>query len=308
MAASAVSRPKPKRSPTFWQDTLRGYLFIMPVVLGLLIWTFGPMLASAYYSLTDYKIIADPQFIGLKNFIDLFKDPDFGKSLSVTVRYALMYVVLGQVVSLAIAVLLTQRVPGITFFRTFFYLPIIVPYVASAVLWKYLYNKEFGPIDGVLKAFGLPAFNWLGSPQSALFALVIMSIWSGAVTTIIYVAGLQHIPEELLDSAKIDGANSIRRFWHVTIPMLSPTIFFNVVSAVIGAFQFFVPAFIMTDGGPVKATYFYNYNLYEKAFKWLQMGYASSMAWVLFAIIIVLTLLIFRSSPLWVYYEGETHE
>ena len=306
MAASAVSRPKTKRSPTFWQDTLRGYLFILPVVLGLLIWTFGPMLASAYYSLTDYKIISDPQFIGLKNYIDLFKDPDFAKSLSVTIRYALMYVVLGQVVSLAVAVLLTQKVRGLTFFRTFFYLPIIVPYVASAVLWKYLYNKQYGPIDGVLQAFGLPAFNWLGSPDSALFALVIMSVWSGAVTTIIYVAGLQHIPEELLDAAKIDGANSLKRFFYVTIPMLSPTIFFNVVTAIIGAFQFFVPAFIMTDGGPVKATFFYNYNLYQKAFKWLEMGYASSMAWVMFAIIIVLTLLIFRSSPLWVYYEGET--
>ena len=309
MAASAISRPKNKRSPTFWQDTLRGYMFILPVVLGLLIWTFGPMIASAFYSLTDYKIIGDPQFIGIKNFVDLItNDKDFIKSLSVTIRYALMYVVIGQIVSLAIALLLTQKVRGLTFFRTFFYLPIIVPYVASAVLWKYLYNKEYGPIDSVLRAFGMHTVNWLGSPESALFALVLMSVWSGAVTTIIYVAGLQHIPEELLDAAKIDGAGPIQRFFAVTIPMLSPTIFFNVVTAIIGAFQFFVPAFIMTDGGPVKATYFYNYNLYEKAFKWLEMGYASAMAWVLFAIIIVLTLLIFRSSPLWVYYEGEVRE
>lgn len=305
MAAVVAKSPKNKRSPTFWRDTLRGYLFIMPVVLGLLIWTFGPMLASAYYSLTDYKIIGVPQFIGLQNYTDLFKDKAFIQSLSITVRFGIMFVILSQIVGLGLAVLLTQKVRGLTVFRTIFYLPIIVPATASAVLWKYLYNKEFGPIDRVLQAFGLHAINWLGSPESALFALVIMSVWASAVTTIIYVAGLQNIPEDLLDSAKIDGANAFQRFLYITIPMLSPTIFFNVVTGVIGAFQFFVPAFIMTAGGPAKSTYFYNYNLYEKAFKWLEMGYASAMAWVLFAIIIVMTMMIFRSSPLWVYYEGE---
>lgn len=308
-AQMVIRRPKTKRSPTFWQDTLRGYLFILPVVLGLLIWTFGPMIASAYYSLTDYKIIGVPEFIGFQNYIELFTDDNsFSQSLSVTIRYGLMFVVFSQIVGLAVAVLLTQKVRGLTIFRTFFYLPIIVPAAASAVLWKYLYNKEFGPIDRILNLFGLHSINWLGSPESALFALVLMSVWAGAVTTIIYVAGLQHIPEELLDSAKIDGADAFQRFLFVTIPMLSPTIFFNVVTGIIGAFQFFVPAFIMTEGGPVKATYFYNYNLYEKAFKWLEMGYASAMAWVLFAIIIVMTMLIFRSSPLWVYYEGEVRQ
>ncbi len=308
MAALVSKPPKNKRSPTFWRDTLRGYLFIMPVVLGLLIWTFGPMLASAYYSLTDYKIIGIPEFIGLQNYTDLFQDKAFIQSLSITVRFGVMFVILSQIVGLALAVLLTQKVRGLTIFRTIFYLPIIVPAAASALLWKYLYNKEFGPIDSVLQAVGLPAINWLGSPESALFAIVIMSVWASAVTTIIYVAGLQNIPEDLLDSAKIDGANGFRRFIYITIPMLSPTIFFNVVTGVIGAFQFFVPAFIMTQGGPAKSTYFYNYNLYEKAFKWLEMGYASAMAWVLFAIIIVMTLMIFRSSPLWVYYEGEVRQ
>lgn len=309
MAAVTSTLPKKQRSPTFWKDTLRGYLFILPVVLGLLIWTFGPMVASAYYSLTDYKIIGTPVFIGIQNYVELFtKDKAFISSLSITVRYGLMFVVLAQIVSLSVAVLLTQKVRGLTFFRTIFYLPIIVPAAASAVLWKYLYNKEFGPITSVLQSLGLPSINWLGSTESALFALVIMAVWGSAVTTIIYVAGLQNIPEDLLDAAKIDGANGIQRFLRVTIPMLSPTIFFNVVTGIIGAFQVFVPAFIMTQGGPAKSTYFYNYNLYEKAFKWLEMGYASAMAWVLFAIIIVMTMLIFRSSPLWVYYEGETHQ
>ncbi|MBC7811970.1 MAG: sugar ABC transporter permease [Burkholderiales bacterium] len=307
MAANpAMKRPKSKRSPTFWQDTVRGYLFILPVVLGLIIWTFGPMLASAYYSLTNYKIINVPEFVGFQNYIELLtKDRVFIQSLSVTFRFGIMYVIGSQIVGLAIATLLTQKVRGLTIFRTLFYLPIIVPAVASAVLWKYLYNKDYGPIDGLLTSVGLPQINWLGSPESALFALVIMAVWAGAVTTIIYVAGLQQIPEELVDAAKIDGANPFQRFWYVTIPMLSPTIFFNVVTGIIGSFQFFVPAFIMTEGGPVRSTYFYNYNLYEKAFRWLEMGYAASMAWILFAIIIVMTMLIFRSSPLWVYYEGE---
>lgn len=309
MATITLPRLRQKRSPTFWRDTIRGYLFIMPVVLGLLIWTFGPMIASAYFSLTDYKIVGAPEFVGFKNFIELFtKDRLFGQSLGVTLRYAIMYMASGQVFSLALAVLLTQKVRGQTFFRTLFYLPIIVPAAASALLWRYLFNKEFGPINAVLQTFGLPAINWLGSPDSALFSMVIISVWGGAVATIIYVAGLQQIPEELLDAAKIDGASAIQRFLRVTIPMLSPTIFFNVVTGIIGSFQFFVAAFIMTEGGPVKATYFYNYNLYEKAFRWLEMGYASAMAWVLFGIIIVLTLLIFRSSPLWVYYEGEVQK
>ena len=289
-----------------FRANLRGYLFISPVVLGLIIWTFGPMVASAYYSFTDYKIIFPAGFIGAKNYINLFtRDKQFINSLSVTIRYAIMYVTIGQVTCLAIAILLTQKLRGMEFFRTFFYLPIIVPFVASSVLWKYLYNKEYGPIAGFLKLFGLPAVNWLGSQDLVLLALVLMSVWSSATTTIIYVAGLQHIPEELQDAAKIDGGNAFQRFLYITMPMLSTTIFFNIVTAVIGAFQFFTPAFIMTEGGPAKATYFYNYNLYEKAFKWLEMGYASAMAWVLFAIILLLTFLIFRSSPLWVYYEGE---
>jgi multiple sugar transport system permease protein len=295
-----------RRNPHFWRDTLTGYAFILPVVLGLLIWTFGPMIASAYYSLTNYRIVDEPEFVGFQNFVDLFtRDRMFAQSLGVTLRYAAMFIVLGQLSSLGLAILLTQNVKGLPIFRTLFYLPIVVPYVASALLWRYLYNKDFGPINAALEAVGIQGPNWLGSPDWALFSLVLMSVWGGAVSTIIYVAGLQHIPEELHEAAKIDGASSAQRFRFVTLPMLTPTIFFNVVTNVIGAFQFFVPAFIMTDGGPVRSTYFYNLNLYEKAFEWLEMGYASAMAWVIFAIIIVLTLFIFRSSPLWVYYEGE---
>jgi multiple sugar transport system permease protein len=310
--AAATSLPLPqqqkrKRRPGFWRETITGYLFIMPVVLGLIIWTFGPMIASAYYSLTDYNIMKEPKFVGFDNYVKLFtRDRDFARSLGVTLRFAVASMAIGQTVSLAVATLLTQKVRGMYIFRTFFYLPIIVPFIASALLFRYLFNAQFGPVNAVLEFFGIPAINWLGSQDWAQAAMVLIAVWTGGVvTTIIYVAGLQNVPEELYDSAKIDGANGWQRFLRVTLPMLTPTVFFNVVTGFIGAFQFFVPAFVITQGGPSKATYFYNLNLYDKAFNWFEMGYASAMAWVLFIIIIGLTLLIFRSSPLWVYYESE---
>lgn len=307
---AATTLVGPKRNPHFWGDTIRGYLFIMPVVLGLIIWTFGPMLASAYYSLTDYNIMSEPEFVGFDNYIKLFtRDRDFSRSVGVTLRFAVASMAIGQVVSLAVATLLTQKVRGMYIFRTLFYLPIIVPFVASALLFKYLFNAQFGPINAILEIFGIPAINWLGSRDWAQAAMVLIAVWTGGVvTTIFYVAGLQQVPEELYDSAKIDGANAWQRFLRVTLPMLTPTVFFNVVTGFIGAFQFFVPAFIITEGGPSKATYFYNLNLYDKAFDWFEMGYASSMAWVLFIMILALTLLIFRSSPMWVYYEGEVKQ
>jgi multiple sugar transport system permease protein len=294
-----------RRGPHFWRDTLRGYAFIFPVVLGLLIWTFGPMLASAYYSLTNYNLLKPPVLVGIDNYVNLFTIDDlFVQSVFVTIRYVLMFVVFSQLLSLALALLLTQKVRLLGLFRTLYYLPIVIPYIASALLWRYLFDKDVGPINAVLGAVGVQGPSWLGSPQWALFSLVIISVWGSAVSTIIYVAGLQQVPEELYEAAKIDGAGGLAQFVKITIPMLSPTILFNVVTTVIAAFQFFVPAYILTQGGPVHSTYVYNLNLYDKAFSWLQMGYASAMAWVLFAIIIVLTGLIFRSSPLWVYYES----
>ena len=295
-----------RRSSHFWRDTLRGYAFIFPVILGLLIWTFGPMLASAYYSLTNYNLLKPPIYIGAGNYINMFTSDDlFIQSVIVTVRYVLMYVVFSQILSLALALLLTQQVRLINLFRTLYYLPMVIPYIASALLWRYLFDKDVGPINAVLAVFSIKGPSWLGSPQWALLSLVIISVWGSAVSTIIYVAGLQQVPNELHEAAKIDGAGFFAQFTHITLPMLSPTILFNVVTSVIGAFQFFVPAYVITQGGPVHSTYVYNLNLYDKAFSWLQMGYASAMAWILFAMIIVLTGLIFRSSPLWVYYEGE---
>jgi multiple sugar transport system permease protein len=309
MSAAAdlpAARRTARRRSRVIRENLLGYAFILPVVLGLLIWTFGPMLASAYYSLTDYNLLKPPVFVGVDNYVNLFTNDDlFIQSVTVTARYVLMFVVASQVMSLALAILLTQKVRFLNLLRTLFYLPIVIPYIASALLWRYLFDKEVGPINAVLGIAGIQGPSWLGSPQWALVSLVIISVWGGAVSTIIYVAGLQQVPEELHEAARIDGAGSVQQFLHVTIPLLSPTILFNVVTTVIGAFQFFVPAYVLTDGGPVHSTYVYNLNLYDKAFGWLQMGYASAMAWVLFAIILVLTGLIFRSSPLWVHYESE---
>jgi len=217
-----------------------------------------------------------------------------------------MFVLLSQVMSLALALLLTQKVRLLNLFRTLYYLPLVIPSIAAALLWRYLFDKDIGPINATLGIFGITGPSWLGDPHWALFSLVIISVWGSAVSTVIYVAGLQQVPVELYEAARIDGAGSFAQFIYITIPMLSPTILFNVVTTVISAFQFFVPAYVLTNGGePVHSTYVYNLNLYEKAFSWLEMGYASAMAWVLFAMIIVLTGLIFRSSPLWVYYEGE---
>jgi multiple sugar transport system permease protein len=301
-----AARRTTRRRSRVVRENLLGYAFILPVVLGLLIWTFGPMLASAYYSLTDYNLLKPPVFVGVENYVNLFTNDDlFIQSVSVTARYVLMFVVASQVMSLALAILLTQKVRFLNLFRTLFYLPIVIPYIASALLWRYLFDKDVGPINAVLGVAGIQGPSWLGSPQWALVSLVIISVWGGAVSTIIYVAGLQQVPEELYEAARIDGAGSVQQFRHVTIPLLSPTILFNVVTTVIGAFQFFVPAYVLTDGGPVHSTYVYNLNLYDKAFGWLQMGYASAMAWVLFAVILVMTGLIFRSSPGWVHYESE---
>ena len=222
-----------------------------------------------------------------------------------TVKYAVMYVIIGQIFALSLAMLLTQKVRGIPLFRTLFYLPVVVPVRGLRAAVALPVQQGLRAHQRVLRVDRPGGVNWLGSTDWALFSLVLVSVWGGAVSTIIYVAGLQHIPEHLKEAARIDGASNRQTFRHVILPLLTPTIFFSVVTTVIASFQFFVPAYVMTAGGPAKSTYVYNLNLYDKAFKWLEMGYASAMAWVMFAIIIVLTLLIFRTSNRWVHYEGE---
>ncbi len=288
------------------RDTIDGYLFILPVVLGLLIFTIGPMFASLYFSFTEYPILRSPEWIGLGNYIKMLtKEKYFWWSLRVTVTFAVTAVPLGIIGSFLLAMLLNQRVKGIAFFRTCFYMPTIVPAVASAILWGWLLNPDYGLVNALLKSLHLPTSRFLGDPGSALGSLVLMSLWGIGGGMVIYLAGLQGIPESLYEAAKIDGANELQLFRHITMPMMTSTIFFNLVIGLIGTFQYFVTAFVLTQGGPLKATYFYNLMLYERAFRFTQMGMASAMAWFLLVVVLILTLLVFRSSSMWVYYETE---
>jgi len=293
-------------SATFWRDTIQGYLFIMPVVLGLLIFTIGPMIASFYFSFTDYAVLRSPKFLGIDNYVHLLTtDRLFWKAVGVTITFAVMSLPLGIMGSLLVAVLMNQKVRGIPFFRTCFYMPAIVPGVASAVLWSWLLNPDYGLVNAVLFELGLPTSRFLAEPETALPSLVLMGLWGLGGGMVIYLAGLQGIPEALYEAGKIDGANSWQLFWKITIPLITPTIFFNLIMGLIGTFQYFMSAYIMTAGGPLFATYFYNLMLYERAYKWMQMGVASAMAWMLLVVVLILTLLVFRSSSVWVYYEAE---
>jgi multiple sugar transport system permease protein len=294
-----------KRLSLTKKEAIFGYIFILPWILGFLILRLGPMMASLFLSFTEYTIISPPQFIGLANFIKMFSDdPSFWDALRVTLSYAIFAVPIGMLISLAIALLLNQKVPGVTIWRTIYYLPSVVSGVAVAMLWVWLFHSQFGLINMALGAIGIQGPAWLRDPDWALPALVIMSFWSIGGGMVINLAGLQGIPTELYEAASIDGANALQRFWAVTIPMLSPVLFFNLVMGVIETFQYFTNAFVMTGGGPGRATLFYNLYLYQNAFHYYKMGYASGLAWVMFLIILVMTVFIFKSSPYWVYYEG----
>jgi multiple sugar transport system permease protein len=264
------------------------------------------MIASLYFSFTKYPILRAPEWVGGRNYVKMLtKEKYFWQACKVTVTYALTAVPLGIIGSFALALLLNQRVKGIALFRTSFYMPTVVPAVANAMLWGWLLNADYGLVNAILIKLGLPTSRFLADPQSALPSLVLMSLWGVGGGMVVYLAGLQGIPEALYEAAKIDGANDLQLFVHITIPLMTPTIFFNLVMGLIGAFQYFTGAFILTAGGPLYATYFYNLMLYERAFRFTQMGMASAMAWFLLVIVLVLTLLVFRSSSLWVYYETE---
>ena len=297
---SDLTRTKKRR------DLIEGYIFILPVVLGLILFTFGPMLASLYFSLTDYPILRAPEWVGLGNFIELFtQEKWFWQAVKVTVVYAVVQVPLGIMGAFILALFLNQRVKGIAFFRTCFYMPTVVPIVASSVLWLWLLNPDYGLVNAILKFIHLPTSRFLAEPESALPSMILMSLWGVGGGMVIYLAGLQGIPESLYEAAKIDGASEIQLFGFITIPMMTPTIFFNLVMGLIGALQVFTQAFVMTGGGPLHATYFYGLMVYERAFKFFQMGMASAMSWLLGIAIMLLTVVVFRSSALWVFYESE---
>lgn len=281
-----------------------GYLCAGPWFAGMIIFVGGPIIASAVISFCEWNILSPPRWVGAEQYRRLlFDDPLFLQSLKVTCVYTLFAVPMGMALALIIAMGLNRNVPGRSVLRTIYFLPSVLSGVAVSMLWVWLFNAEYGLINAVLRGLGLPAPGWLASEFWALPALIIMSLWGVGGTIIIYLAGLQNIPSELYEAADIDGASRVQAFRHVTLPMLSPVLFFTLIAGTIGSFQVFTQAYVMTGGGPDYATYFYALYLFNQAFEYLNMGYASAMAWVLFVIILVLTLIQLRLSKTWVYYE-----
>jgi multiple sugar transport system permease protein len=286
------------------QEEIAGWLYALPWISGFLLLTAGPMVFSGVMSFMRYDMFNPPAWIGLTNFQQMLRDNLVPHSLKVTTLYALMAVPLDLAFGLALALLLNQKVRGLAIWRTIFYLPSVVSGVPVMILWMLLLSPQFGLVNSLLASIGIQGPSWLGSPEWALPSLVLMSIWGVGGAMLIYLAGLQGIPTELYEAAKVDGANEGRQFLHVTIPMMSPVIFFMLVNGIIGALQNFETAFVMTGGGPAWATYFYILHLYTKAFEELNMGYASALAWVLFIYILLLTLLIVKYGAAYVYYEA----
>lgn len=305
-------KQRPKMSPAQRREALLFYLTTSPWTIGFLLFTFIPMAISLYLSFTRWNVLTAPQWIGVQNYITMFtNDPDFYQSLKVTLLFTITSVPLQIIVALFLAILLNEATRAVGFFRTAFYIPSIVASVASAVLWTWIFNPRFGPVNGLLRSLGMTAPQWFNDPAYALIALVIMSSWGVGGQMLIFLAGLKGVPRSLYEAAEVDGAGRITRFFRITIPMLSPTLFFNLIMSMIGAFQTFDAAYVISTarggqiGAPLKSTLFYLLHLYEEGFKFLNMGYASALAWVLFLLILGVTFVINRWSKSWVFYSGD---
>lgn len=287
------------------REALEGLLWISPWIIGFLVFTFGPMVASLYLSLTRYRIGGTPEWVGLANYQEaFFKDKLFWPSLGHTAYYALALVFLGVFLSLLAAMLL-NNIKGKGVLRALFYLPSLTPVVALAVIWGWLLQPKYGLVNYALSLVGIQGPGWFTSSVWAIPGIILISLWAsvGGGRMIIFLAGLQGVPKELYEAADIDGATGMGKFWHVTIPLISPTILFNAIISIIGSFSVFSLAYVATEGGPNYATWFYMLHLYYNAFSYFQMGYASALAWILFVVIMVLTLFQMWLSRRWVHYE-----
>ena len=287
------------------REALHAYVFMMPAILGILIFTLVPVVVSLFLSFTEYNIITDPKWIGLANYSEMFQERLFWQALKVSAIYSVVSVPLNLALALGLAVMLNHKMRGMIFFRSVYYLPTVISGVGVAMLWRWLFNSEFGAINVLLSNVGIRGPAWLLDQNWALSALIITSMWSVGGTTLIFLAGLQGIPQELYEAAEIDGAGRWSQFRSVTLPLLSNVTFFNLVLGIIGALQVFTDAFVITRGGPNQATLFLAVYLYQHAFLYLNMGYAAAIAWFMFILVMLLTLLVFKSSPLWVFYESE---
>lgn len=306
MSQAKAAAKRPVSNMTRRQNRY-GYGFIMLWLIGLFVFTLIPMLFSLFLSFCKWDIVtglSTIKFIGLENFQKIFDDRKFYKALEVTFKFCLISIPFYQIASLLVAMLLNMRIKFMRTFRLIFFLPSIIPTIASSMIWTQILGKD-GLINQGLSLIGIQGPAWLSTPSTALYGLILMGVWGIGNTIIIYLSGLQGVGEELYEASSIDGANSFQRFFKITLPMISPTIFFNVVMAVISSFQYFTQAFVMTEGGPLNSTLFYNLYLYTKAYKELKMGYAAALAWIMFIIILFFTLLVIKSSSFWVYYQND---
>jgi multiple sugar transport system permease protein len=291
------------------RETIAAYVFLAPWLIGLVGITAGPMLASLYLSFTDYRIIGSPRWVGLGNYVQMFTgDPRFWAAVRVTFTYVFVSVPLVLVFALSLAMVLNRGVRLLPFYRSVYYLPSLMgTSVAVAVLWRRVFGAE-GLLNSILEAvFGIQMGSWLGNPDLAIWPLISLNVWTFGAAMVIFLAGLRQIPQDLYEAAAVDGASAVRRFVHITLPLLTPIIFFNTLLNIIAAFQAFTQAYVVSggDGGPVNSTLFYTLYLYQRGFRQFDMGYASAMAWMLLLVIAAATALFFWTSRYWVFYGDE---
>jgi multiple sugar transport system permease protein len=288
-----------------WARVAKGLAFCSPWLAGFLAFGLLPILASFYFSLSDYSVLRAPSFAGLENYARLLTDdPLFWVSLGNTAYYTILANVVGGTFALTLAMLLNMNVRGLALYRTAYYVPVVVPIVASSIIWLWLFNPQYGLFNHILSLFGVQPIPWLTDPRWSKNALVLMGLWSVGNAVVIVLAGLQDVPKEVYEAAELDGASPLQRIVRVTIPLISPVLFFNLVMGLIGGFQVFTQAYVMTSGGPADSTLFYALYLYQNAFQFFKMGYASAQAWILFLIILAISLALFKTSGRWVYYAG----
>ncbi len=296
-------------SPSVRRNLISGLLFVSPWLIGTLIFTLYPLLASLYYSFTDYNVLEPAKVVGIRNFQELLTtDHLFWTAVRNTLIMAIFSIPLNIAFSVLLALLLNVQIRGMSFYRTVFYLPSVFPQVVTALLFGWMLNPQFGLVNAIFKQIGLPTIGWLTDPNWSKPSLILLGLWGIGGSMVIYLAGLQDVPQHLYEAAEIDGANALAQTRHITLPMISPTIFFNLVLGTIDVFQSFTFVYVLTDGsgGPLDTTLFYGLLLYRNAFKYLHMGYASAMAWMLAAFVLLITFVYFKSSGSWVYYGGET--
>lgn len=287
------------------KDKVKFFLFISPWIIGFLGLTLIPMGMSLYYSFTDWDVLTPETFVGMKNYVGLFKDPLFYKSLKVTGVYTLITVPINVFLSLLVAMLLNLEGKFVGFFRTLYYLPAVLSSVVVAVLWQWIFNSKYGLLNAVLSKFGIENIRWLSDPDKVMYALVIMSIWGIGGGVIMYLAGLQAVPKSLYEASTLDGAGFWKRLFHITIPSMSPIILFAFLTTLIGTLQTFSQAYVMTSGGPNNSTLFYAYYLYQNGIVYKKMGKACAMAWIFFIVVAILSVIVLKTSGSLVYYESD---